>query len=351
MKKNPQAVLPKIELALHKDLVRTFRSFELQTVVEEIFSSLQRHFLIDYGTLILLSQRGQFVERVFRLGIPGERHQAERFGMTKLDIEKLVRDMIPRYYTFTGPESGDKPAPLVEGQPISVLACFPLQLIYDYEAVILVAVSQKNREKLVLDHDGFLFLTSFITDISFAVKNALAVKRLNDLITKDDLTMSFNRRFFEDYLAEEIDRARRYNSPLSLIFLDLDGLREVNSKYGHAMGSRTLQEAAARIMNAVRSIDKVIRYGGDEFCIVLPETDAKGATEVAERVRQKVAGTPFLLEESGGIEMTASFGVASYPTHAITKEELVKKADDAMFRIKAQSKNDIQVAAPLTRPR
>ena len=350
MKKSAQSVLPKIELALHKDLIRTFRSFELQTVVEEIFSSLQRHFLIDFGTLILLSQRGQFVERVFRLGIPGERHQAERFGMTKLDIEKLVRDMIPRYHTFAGADQ-EKPAPLVEGQPIAVLACFPLQLIYDYEAVMLLSVSQKNREKLVLDHDGFLFLSNFITDISFAVKNALAVKRLNDLITKDDLTMSFNRRFFEDYLAEEIDRARRYNSPLSLIFLDLDGLREVNSKYGHAMGSRTLQEAAARIMNAVRSIDKVIRYGGDEFCIVLPETDAKGATEVAERVRQKVAGTPFLLEESGGIEMTASFGVASYPTHAITKEELVKKADDAMFRIKAQSKNDIQVAQPISRQR
>jgi diguanylate cyclase (GGDEF)-like protein len=350
MKKAAQSVLPKIELALQKDLTRTFRSFELQTVVEEVFSSLQRHFLIDFGTLILLSQRGQFVERVFRMGIPGERHQAERFGMTKLDIEKLVRDMIPRYHVFPGSEP-DKPTPLIEGKPIAVLACFPLQLIYDYEAVMLLAVAQEHKDKLILDHDGFLFISNFITDISFAIKNALAVKRLNDLITKDDLTMSFNRRFFEDYLSEEIDRARRYNSPLSLIFLDLDGLREVNSKYGHAMGSRTLQEAAARIMNAVRSIDKVIRYGGDEFCIVLPETDAKGATEVAERVRQKVAGTPFLLEESGGIEMTASFGVASYPTHAITKEELVKKADDAMFRIKAQSKNDIQVAQPLTRNR
>jgi diguanylate cyclase (GGDEF)-like protein len=346
MKKTPQVSLSKIEQALYKDLVRTFRSFELQTVVEELFSSLQRHFLVDYGTIILLSQRGQFVERVFRMGIPGEKHQAERFGMTKLDIEKLVRDMIPRYHVFPDSEP-EKPTPLIEGKPIGVLACFPLQLIYDYEAAMLLAVSQEHMDKLALDHNGFLFLSNFATDISFALKNALAVKRLNDLITKDDLTMSYNRRFFEDYLSEEIDRARRYNSPLSLIFLDLDGLREVNSQFGHAMGSRTLQEAAARIMNAVRSIDKVIRYGGDEFCVVLPETDAKGAIEVAERVRLKVASTPFLLEETGGIEMTASFGVASYPVHAITKEELVKKADEAMFRIKAQSKNDIQVAKPL----
>lgn len=348
MNKIRKPISPKTELAFYKELAKVFRSFELQTVIEETFSIIQRHFLVDYGTFLLLSQRGQFVERVFRMGMPGEKHQAERFGMTKLDIEKLTRDMLPRYYVFPSSEQG-KPTPMIDGKPISFLACFPLQLVYDYEAAIIFAVLKENEDKTLVDHNGFVLLTNFVADLGFAIKNALAVKRLNDLITKDDLTMSFNRRFFEDYLAEELDRARRYNSPLSLIFLDMDGLREVNNRFGHAMGSRTLQEAAARIMNAVRSIDKVIRYGGDEFCIVLPETDAKGATEVADRIRQKIASTPFLLEETGGIELTASFGVASYPIHAMTKEELVKKADEAMFRIKAQTKNDIQVAMPLKR--
>lgn len=337
----------KVELELLKDLIKAFRSFDIQTVMEEIFSSLHKNFLIDYGTLFITGERGQNIERVFRMGIPSNKHQAERFGMTKIDIEKLVKDMIPRFYNYS--LEGDKRAPVIEGKPIGTLACFPLQLVYNYDALMLLGVSEKNMEKTLLTRNGFDFLCNFMIDISYAIKNAIIAKRLNELITKDDLTMTYNRRFFEDYFAEEMDRARRYNSPLSLIFLDLDGLREVNNRFGHAMGSRTLQEAAARILNAVRSIDKVARYGGDEFCIVLPETEIYGATEVAERVRQKISSTPFLLEETGGLEITASFGISCFPIHAITKEDMIKRADEAMFLVKSQSKNNIQVAQPLKR--
>lgn len=337
----------RVELELLKDLNKAFRSFDIQTVVEEIFSSLKNNFLIDYGTLFLTGERGQNIERVFRMGIPSDMHQAERFGMTKLDIEKLVKDMIPRFYNYS--QETEKRAPVVDGKSISILACYPLQLVYNYDALFLLGVSDKNVEKTYLNRNGFDFLCNFMSDISYAIKNAITAKRLTELITKDDLTMTYNRRFFEDYFTEEMDRARRYNSPLSLIFLDLDGLREVNNRFGHAIGSRTLQEAAARILNSVRSIDKVVRYGGDEFCIVLPETDIQGATEVAERVRQKISATPFLLEEAGGLEITASFGVSCYPIHAITKEDMIKRADEAMFRVKSQSKNNIQVAQPLKR--
>lgn len=347
MTKRGNTVPTKVELELHRDLNKTFRSLDLQTVAEEVFSSLNKNFLVDFGTLFLTGERGQNIERVFRMGIPSDRHQAERFGMTKIDIEKLVKDMIPRFYNYA--EERDKRAPVIEGKSIGILACFPLQLVYNYDALIFLGVAQENVEKTLLKRQGFDFLCNFMIDISYALKNAIIAKRLNELITKDDLTMTYNRRFFEDYFAEELDRARRYNSPLSLIFLDLDGLREVNNRFGHAMGSRTLQEAAARILNAVRSIDKVVRYGGDEFCIVLPETETKGATEVAERVRQKISSTPFLLEETGGIEITASFGISCYPIHAVTKEDMIKRADEAMFEVKSQSKNNIKIAQPLKR--
>ncbi len=336
------------ELTLYKDLSRTFRSFDLNTVAEEILKSLKRSLRADYATLLILTDQGQFVERVFRVGFAPEKHSADRFGLTKTEIEGLIRDMIPKMKEFGGAASS-APGPVVEGETVARLAMFPLQLVYDYSGLILIAVTAARSDVSLLNAPAFASLETVLTDIGFALKNALTVRRMNDLITKDDLTLSYNRRFFEEYLVEELERARRYNNPVSLIFLDLDGLREVNSRFGHAMGSRTLQEAAARIMNAVRTMDKVVRYGGDEFCIILPETHWKGALEVAERIRQRIAATPFLLEETGGIEITGSFGVASYPTHAITKEELIKKADEAMYRIKSQTKNDIQVAQPLKR--
>lgn len=338
---------PTLELTLYKDLARTFRSFDIATVAEETLRSLLQALRADYGTLLVLSEHGQHVERVFRSGFSPEKHVSDRFGLSKVEVESLIRDMIPKLRDFQAPPAVAPPT--VDGQALGLLAMFPLQLVYDYSALLLLAVRADRLEDTYLHAEGFRVIEGVLTDHGFALKNALTIRRLNDLVTKDDLTLSYNRRFFEEYLLEELERARRYNKPVSLIFLDLDGLREVNTRFGHAFGSRTLQEAAARIMNAVRTIDKVVRYGGDEFCIILPETEAKGAYEVAERVRQRLAATPFLIEDTGGIEVTGSFGVACYPTHAVTKEELVAKADEAMYRIKTQTKNDIQVAQPLKR--
>ena len=345
--KGPGRKQHNLELNLFQDLVRTFRSFDLATVAEELLKSLQDNLGVDYGSLLILSDQGQYVERVFRIGFGPERHISDRFGLSKTDIEGLVRDMIPKLKVF-GSEPGN-PAPLVEGHPIGTLAIFPFQLVYDYAGLLLLGVTSPNTPDTMLNASGFRQLEMVVAHQAFALKNALTVKRLNELISKDDLTLAFNRRFFEDYVQEEVERARRYNNPLALIFLDLDGLREVNSRFGHPMGSRTLQEAAARLMNAVRNIDKVFRYGGDEFCIILPETEAKGAMEVAERMRVRLASTPFLMEETGGVEITASFGIASYPTHALTKEELVRKADEAMYAVKSGEKNAIQMATPLKR--
>jgi len=335
-----------LELNLYSDLARTFRSFELDTVAEEILKSLKTHIGVDYGTLLILSEGGQFMERLFRIGFGPERHVTDRFGLSKAEIEGLIRDMIPKLRTFDTSGSSNR-APIVDSHPLSVLAIYPFQLVYEYSGLLLLGIKAEESGQPHFDQSAFDLLEDVVLDYSFALKNALTVRRMNDLITKDDLTLAYNRRFFENYMVEEIERARRYGNPLSIIFLDLDGLREVNNRFGHSMGSRTLQEAAARVMNAVRTIDKVVRYGGDEFCIILPETEAKGALEVAERIRHRLSATPFLIEETGGVEITASFGVACYPVHALTKEELIKKADEAMYTIKTQTKNDIKVAQPL----
>lgn len=180
-----------------------------------------------------------------------------------------------------------------------------------------------------------------------AVRNALAVLSIRELVIRDDTAHCFNRRYFETSLPEELSRAGRFHSPLSLIFLDMDNLKEVNRRHGHAMGSRTLLEVSRRVRAKIRRFDKLFRFGGDEFCIILPETDWHGALEVAERVRDAIAGRPFLVHELGnpeGARMTASLGIASYPLHARNKQDLVEQADRAMQRIKNATKNSIGIA-------
>jgi diguanylate cyclase (GGDEF)-like protein len=175
--------------------------------------------------------------------------------------------------------------------------------------------------------------------------NARQVETFRELVIKDDQTECFNRRYFDRCLSEEIYRARRYAQPLAVVFLDLDNLREINARFGHAVGSRTVREVARRLVGGIRGSDRSFRYGGDEFCLVLPATELGGALELCERLRSAIAGRPFVADIGTHVNVTASFGIASYPEHARTSLGLVKCADEAMQRAKREGKDSVRVAA------
>ncbi len=181
----------------------------------------------------------------------------------------------------------------------------------------------------------------FLSECMPALVNSLRMERVRELVIKDDQTESYNRRYLDAFLSEELERARRYGTALSVIFLDLDNLKEVNSLHGHAAGSRALRLLARRVIAAIRGSDKLFRYGGDEFCVVLPETDAVGAYELAERLRQTIASRPFEVELRSELSLTASFGVASFPIHSESGAGLLAVADQAMARVKLTGKNSI----------
>ncbi|MEW5807695.1 MAG: GGDEF domain-containing protein [Acidobacteriota bacterium] len=187
-------------------------------------------------------------------------------------------------------------------------------------------------------------VTMLMEEVKPALENIATVRSLRELIIRDDTVDCFNRRYFDSQIMDEISRATRFSLPLSLVFFDIDNLKEVNSLYSHSAGSRMLFEIALRVKGGIRKIDKLCRYGGDEFCVILPETDVNGSIEVAERLRDLISRKPFLVSDTGGIKMTASFGVASFPLHADTKEELIIQADKAMQRIKVLGKNSISIA-------
>ena len=164
--------------------------------------------------------------------------------------------------------------------------------------------------------------------------------RLEALAHTDPLTQLVNRRALTIRLVTEMERVRRYNAPLSMLLIDLDHFKLVNDTYGHMAGDDVLASVATLLQRAVRSVDIVARYGGEEFVIVLPETGRQGATAFAERIRERVSNHGFAIGEAQNIHITASIGVATYPSPRLESvEDLFRAADIALYRAKGNGRN------------
>ncbi|MFI5311285.1 MAG: diguanylate cyclase [Gemmatimonadales bacterium] len=165
--------------------------------------------------------------------------------------------------------------------------------------------------------------------------------RLEVLAHTDPLTQVLNRRALTVRLTSEMERARRYDSVITLLMIDLDHFKNINDTMGHLVGDDALRELAALLAESIRSVDVVARYGGEEFVVVLPETGLQGAVKFAERTRERIEKTAFV-PAHGGVRLTASIGVASFPAPDIaTVDDLFARADEALYRAKADGRNKV----------
>jgi diguanylate cyclase (GGDEF)-like protein len=181
--------------------------------------------------------------------------------------------------------------------------------------------------------------------LASALANAVRIAEAERLSQTDDLTKLHNARYMRQFLLNEIRRARRYGSSVAALFLDLDDFKKVNDRHGHLVGSHVLMEVAAVILLSVRDTDAVARYGGDEFVVVLPDTGTELAGAVAERIRGKISKYEFTGGKRLQLSLTASFGVATFPLHASSPQQLIACADTAMYEAKAANKNCVRFAA------
>jgi diguanylate cyclase (GGDEF)-like protein len=170
--------------------------------------------------------------------------------------------------------------------------------------------------------------------VALAFENIRLFQKTRELSITDEITPLHNFRYFHQALDRELKLVNRYGSLLSLVFVDLDRFKPINDQYGHLRGSRTLREVGFLIRAAVRETDIPARYGGDEFVIVLPQTDGASAHVLAEKLRRLVEGHTFLQEEGINARLGISLGVATYPAEASTKEELIRLADKRMYEDK-----------------
>ena len=188
-------------------------------------------------------------------------------------------------------------------------------------------------------------LATLTIPIAAALANSVRIAEAECLSLTDDLTRLRNARYLRQFLVNEIKRARRYRSNVAALFLDLDDFKRINDWHGHLAGSHALMEVAAVVLPSVRDTDCVVRYGGDEFVLILTETGIEEAVQVAERIRAKIEVHQFTGGRRLKFSLTASFGIAVFPMHALSPQQLIACADRAMYPAKAANKNCVLVTA------
>jgi diguanylate cyclase (GGDEF)-like protein len=201
----------------------------------------------------------------------------------------------------------------------------------------------------VFDEEDLKLIQSFATHAAIVMERNVFYNRaeeLKKLTITDSLTGLLNRRYLNERLKDEVARAERYGHNLSLLMLDLDGFKYCNDSMGHLFGDKMLKEIAETLLNTVRSMDIVARYGGDEFMVILPETAETLAIDIAERLRSNVEKDMMHPRDAAGKGphmLTSSIGIACYPEHGKTIEFLLENVDKALYRAKNKGKNRIEV--------
>ena len=216
----------------------------------------------------------------------------------------------------------------------------PLSATEGGRALGLISVARNGNSFSANERELFSYLSN---QASVSIENVDLHETVRRQAVTDELTGLFNHRRFQEVMATEVERAKRFGHGMGLIMLDLDNFKRVNDTYGHMQGDLVLREVARVLKESSREIDEPARYGGEEMAVALPGTDLEGAYQFAERVRQRIEALELpLIEGHGSMRVTASFGAASLEgsNEAKAKKDiLVAAADAALYRAKRSGKN------------
>ena len=222
------------------------------------------------------------------------------------------------------------------------IACLTaIPLIYERDAIGLLFIAGRNGREKHLDFDFAALLTLVGNHVTLIIDKIRLFQETRRLAITDGLTGLYNSRYFYKQLDAEIARSNRYGSSFSVILFDIDNFKQLNDSFGHQAGDNVLHELAKILQSLSRETDIVVRYGGEEFIIILPNTSEEDTINLAERIRSTVEKHIFLPGREGGANITISGGIASYPRNAGSSESLLNAADVALYSAKGAGKNRV----------
>ncbi len=298
----------------------------LYQVVEDVTNALKLHRI----NIMLVDADRTVLHVVTGMGIP-EKAMETRFrlgegiyGWTALTGQAEIINDLSRYPQFKPVQGLD--------DDVSAMICAP----FKGRGHVIGVLNAYRLGGEVFDEASFELLISAANQIGIALENARLFEETRALAITDGMTSLYNYRYFISYLNEEFERVKRYKRLLSIIMIDIDFFKKYNDAYGHPKGDELLRNIAGILKNAVRKSDTVARYGGEEFVIILPETGKDMALTAAEKVRKEVE-----LSEFEGGKVTISLGAASYTEELKSPDDLVKIADNALYRAKEEGRNRV----------
>ncbi len=301
----------------------------VRVAVEDLGAAAAGLFLYDResDTLALAAERD----------LPeGFRHRFQRFPVEGFHNEMVIRDARMNVLDNVSEVSEFVELGLPQRvPPLGQYACIPIRRGERVEGVLGVL----QFEGVPFDDETLRIYELIGLHIGIALKNAARYESLHQRATTDGLTGAYNRGYFDEFIASELARARRYSHDLSVLMLDIDRFKEFNDSHGHQAGDKALRDIVTIMQSAVRNVDLISRYGGEEFSVVLPETGEAGALRVAEKFRQRLES-----ELTEGRELTVSIGVSCFQlgVDEIDAEELVGRADSALYAAKQAGRNCVR---------
>jgi diguanylate cyclase (GGDEF)-like protein len=318
------------EIAVNRLATAIRNSLDLDSVLQTAANEVGRALSVDSSAVRVegaLAGR-QMTELYFRTQTEDE-ETADKLGN---DVDSISNRLAQ------SPEAYVVDVDNCEGEPAYADAVVPL--IYQGSYIGLLMVRSDDKTRAWADNE-LLLLHTVADQLAVAVNQAHLFAQMQAQALTDGLTGCYNRRSFELQLERDLHLATRMRQPLSLIMLDLDHFKHINDQAGHDAGDLALCMLADSLRAELRAVDTPARFGGDEFVIILPQANSEGATIVAERLRKRIERTE--VPEFGRV--TASFGVATFPNHATSRDTLVVAADRALYNSKNAGRNRVSVAA------
>lgn len=325
-----------------RDLIEVAKTvvstLDLDTLLQAILVSAMQFAETPAGSVALYDDRKRELSLHAHAGLSADFVHRERWTIVAggLTEQVLTKGQILIIEDTAQADFFNNPLAIKEG--IHALICVPLVIHQQIVGILYLddfVPRRFERSKIEL----LSILASFA---ALAIHNARLHNKTKLLAITDGLTGLHNHRYFHQVFGHELSRAKRYGSSLALIMLDVDDFKRFNDTFGHAAGDRILATIGTTIAQSLRGVDTAFRYGGEEFVVLLPETNLDHALHVAERLRMQVereTADAIDSQQVGGV--TVSIGVAAYPENGSSREKLFSVADKLLYRAKGEGKNRV----------